>query len=45
MPVYTDYSAKPYLEKCKKRKAKKDHWIKKGCSERKAETLLFRYGY
>ena len=46
MPVYgDDYSNKLYLEKCKKRKLKKAYWINKGCSERKAEVLLFRYGF
>lgn len=27
------------------RKMKKQYWINKGCSERKAEDLLYRYGY
>lgn len=27
------------------RKKKKEYWMQKGCSERKAEELLFRYGY
>lgn len=39
------YSTRNYLDKCKRRKLKKQYWIKKGCSERKAESLLFRYGY
>ena len=43
MPVvFTGYG---YINKVKARKAKKEYWIKKGCTEWKAEKLLFRYGY
>ena len=31
--------------KYERRKAKKTYWINKGCSESKAESLLYRYGY
>ena len=44
MPIGTlDY--KFVNTKTERRKAKKAYWINKGCSERKAEDLLFRYGY
>jgi len=42
MPVYGWIYKK---SKSQRRKAKKQYWINKGCSERKAESLLFRYGY
>lgn len=31
--------------KVERRKAKKSYWMEKGCSERKADDLLYRYGY
>ncbi len=44
MPVF-EKSYKTWAEIADRRQAKKEYWMKKGCSERKAESLLFRYGY
>lgn len=32
-------------KKAQRREAKKRYWMNKGCSERKAEELLYRYGF
>lgn len=33
------------MDKSKRRKEKLKYWINKGCSEIKAEELIYRYGY
>lgn len=44
MPLY--YSGYTFeMNKADRRKKKKAYWMDKGCSERKAEKLLYRYGY
>ena len=40
-----NYSIELYLDECERRKKKLKYWINKGCTEWKAEKLLYRYGY
>ena len=45
MPFEGNYSIKNYLLICERKKRKLKYWLNKGCSEWKAEKLLYRYGW
>ena len=45
MPTDGNYSISDCMSKSNQRKATIKYWMNKGCSEGKAETLFYRYGY